>query len=152
MSAELPRPALTPAYRLEATIGETHDLGETRAGRRRIVALTGGTFSGPQIAGELLPGASADYTYRLSTLIETSAPELDWMNKGIFVAVGARRPAGVVYETYLAAEPAWRAHARCRPRLFPETGAPCAGRLRALRKTTDRLGGSERTPGPPPAG
>jgi hypothetical protein len=35
-------------------------------------------------------------------MIETAAPDLDWMNKGIFVAVGARRPAGVVYETYLA--------------------------------------------------
>ncbi len=151
----IPQPSLTLAYRLEATVGDLHDLGETHAGRRRIVPLTGGTFSGPGIAGELLPGASADwqlilpdgtavadirytlrtdsgallyvrshgirhgppevlarivageevapseYTYRLSTLIETAAPELDWMNKGIFVAVGARWPAGVVYETYL---------------------------------------------------
>ena len=38
---------------------------------------------------------------RLSTLIETADPELDWMNKGVFVAVGARQPHAVVYETYL---------------------------------------------------
>jgi len=155
MSEKLPDPSLTLAYRLEATVGETHDLGATHGGRRRIVPLTAGTFSGPGLTGELLGGASADwqllladgtaiadirytlrtddgalvyarsrgirhgppevlarivageavapeeYTYRLSTLLETAAPELDWMNKGIFVAVGARRPAGVVYETYL---------------------------------------------------
>jgi hypothetical protein len=155
MNGEIPHPSLTLAYRLEATIGELHDLGETHAGRRRIAHLTAGSFSGPGIAGELVAGASADwqlilpdgtaiadirytlrtdagallyvrsegirhgppevlarivagedvatgeYTYRLATVIETSAPELDWMNKGIFLAVGARSPAGVVYETYL---------------------------------------------------
>jgi Protein of unknown function (DUF3237) len=52
------------------------------------------------VAGEDV--AAGEYTYRLATTIETAAPELDWMNKGIFVAVGARGPAGVVYETYLA--------------------------------------------------
>ncbi len=157
MSGEMPHPTLTLAYRLQATVGAPHDLGETHAGRRRVVPLTGGTFSGPGLSGELLPGASADwqllladgvaiadirytlrcetgallyarsrgirhgppavlarivagedvapgeYTYRLSTLIETAAPELDWMNKGVFVAVGARRPDAVVYETYLVA-------------------------------------------------
>lgn len=156
MGSEIPTPSLALAYRLEATIGELLDLGETHAGRRRIAHLTGGTFSGPGIAGELVPGASADwqlilpdgtaiadirytlrtdagallyvrshgirhgppgvlarivageevapseYTYRLATAIETASPELDWMNKGVFVAVGARQPAGVVYETYLA--------------------------------------------------
>jgi hypothetical protein len=33
--------------------------------------------------------------------IETAAPGLDWLNKGIFVSVGARQAAGVTYETYL---------------------------------------------------
>ncbi len=156
MSGAIPEPNLTLAYRLEAEIGELLDLGETHAGRRRIAHLTSGRFSGPGLAGELVPGASADwqlllgdgtaiadirytlrtddgallyvrshgirhgppsvlarivageavaageYTYRLATVIETAAPELDWMNKGIFVAVGAREPSGVVYETYLA--------------------------------------------------
>ena len=30
-----------------------------------------------------------------------AAPALDWLNKGVFVAVGGRRPGGVIYETYL---------------------------------------------------
>ena len=57
----LPDPRLTPVYRLEATLGETVDVGDTDHGRQRIVPLTGGTFTGPTINGELLPGASADW-------------------------------------------------------------------------------------------
>jgi muconolactone delta-isomerase len=57
----LPDPRLTPVYRLEATLGEPLDLGDTDHGHRRIVPLTGGTFTGPTIQGKLLPGASADW-------------------------------------------------------------------------------------------
>jgi hypothetical protein len=42
-----------------------------------------------------------EYTFRTTTLIETAAPSLDWMNRGVFVGVGARASSGVVYETYL---------------------------------------------------
>jgi hypothetical protein len=61
MSNDLPEPRLTKVYRLEATLGQPLDLGETVQGYRRIVPLTGGTFTGPQIKGQLLPGASADW-------------------------------------------------------------------------------------------
>jgi muconolactone delta-isomerase len=57
----LPEPRLTRVYRLEATVGPPLELGATAAGRRRIVALTGGTFTGPEISGTLVPGASADW-------------------------------------------------------------------------------------------
>ena len=43
----------------------------------------------------------SEYTFRTSTQIETAAPELDWLNKGVFISVGGRSPGGVVYETYL---------------------------------------------------
>ena len=110
-----------------------------------VVPVTGGTFTGPELNGTLLPGASADwqtvlpdgtalgdirytlqtdggdllyvrsrsvrhgpadvlarlgrgeevdaslYTFRAATRIETAAPDLDWLNKGVFVSVGARR-------------------------------------------------------------
>jgi len=155
MSGPLPEPRVTRVYRLEATLAEPQDLGDLVEGHRRIVPLTGGTFSGPQISGRLLPGASADwqtllpdgtalgdirytlqtdggdllyvqsrgvrhgspevlarlgrgedvdaseYTFRTSTQIETAAPALDWLNKGIFISVAGRQPAGVIYETYL---------------------------------------------------
>jgi Protein of unknown function (DUF3237) len=60
-AVQLPDPRLTPVYRLEATLGEPLELGETTRGRRRIVPLTAGTFTGPEIAGSLVPGASADW-------------------------------------------------------------------------------------------
>jgi hypothetical protein len=28
---------------------------------------------------------------------------LDWLNKGVFISVGSRRPGIVIYETYLVA-------------------------------------------------
>jgi hypothetical protein len=154
---QLPEPRLALVYRLEATVAPPIDLGDVAPGRRRIVALTGGTFTGPEIEGTLLPGASADwqivlpdgtalgdirytlltaggdllyvrsrgvrhgraevlerlgrgedvdpseYTFRTSTQIETAAPQLDWLNKGVFIGVGGRQAGGVVYETYLVA-------------------------------------------------
>ena len=155
MSALLPDPSLRRVYSLEATVGEPLDLGDVAHGRRRIVPLTGGTFTGRELNGPLLPGSSADwqivlpdgtalgdvrytlqtaggdllyvqargvrhgsadvlarlargedvdaseYTFRTSTQIETAAPGLDWLNKGVFISVGARQPDRVIYETYL---------------------------------------------------
>jgi hypothetical protein len=59
--SRLPAPRLTRVYRLEAALGEPLDLGDVSQGRRRIVPLTGGTFTGPDLNGKLLPGASADW-------------------------------------------------------------------------------------------
>jgi Protein of unknown function (DUF3237) len=44
-----------------------------------------------------------EYTFRTSTQIETAAPDLVWLNKGIFISVGGRQAGAVVYETYLVA-------------------------------------------------
>jgi len=64
-SFQLPDPRLTPIYRLEATLGEPIDLVDSGHGHRRIVPLTGGTFTGPAISGKLVPGASADWQFAL---------------------------------------------------------------------------------------
>src|SRR6476659_5651756 len=61
MSIRLPEPRLSLVYRLEAVLGEPLDLGAVAQGHRRIVPQTGGTFTGPEINGKLLPGASADW-------------------------------------------------------------------------------------------
>jgi hypothetical protein len=61
MIIRLPDPRLSKVYRLEASLGQPLDLGDIAAGRRRIVPLVEGTFTGPQLSGTLLPGASADW-------------------------------------------------------------------------------------------
>jgi hypothetical protein len=109
----LPDPRLTPVYRLQATLGQPLDLGAIAQGHRRIVPLTGGSFSGPELNGtppEVLARLgrgedvdASEYTFRTSTQIETAAPALDWLNKGIFISVAGRQPGGVIYETYLVA-------------------------------------------------
>jgi hypothetical protein len=46
---------------------------------------------------------ASEYIFRTSSQIETAARDLDWLNKGVFISVAGRAPAGVVYETYLVA-------------------------------------------------
>jgi hypothetical protein len=77
-SFHLPDARVALVYRLEATVGGPLDLGAAVQGHRRIVPLTGGTFTSREISGTLLPGASAD--------------KLDWLNKGILSSVA--RPPG----------------------------------------------------------
>jgi hypothetical protein len=58
----------------------------------------------PEVLARLGRGEAVDaseYVFRTSTQIETAAPDLDWLNKGVFISVGARQAGGVIYEVYL---------------------------------------------------
>jgi hypothetical protein len=44
---------------------------------------------------------AGEYAFRTSTQIETAAPDLDWLNKGVFIGVAGREAASVIYGTYL---------------------------------------------------
>ncbi|MEK6245108.1 MAG: DUF3237 domain-containing protein [Pseudomonadota bacterium] len=44
--------------RLEVTLEPARELGETPLGKRRIIGITGGAFSGPRLAGKILPGGA----------------------------------------------------------------------------------------------
>ena len=75
------------------------DGGELLYGRSRGVR-----HGSAEVLARLARGEDVDareYTFRTATEIETAAPELDWLNKGVFISVGGRRPGGVTYETYL---------------------------------------------------
>ncbi len=48
-------PELEFLYRATVALGETIDVGETALGNRRIIPISGGTFEGPEIRGEVLP-------------------------------------------------------------------------------------------------
>ena len=44
--------------KIEVALEPVRDLGETPLGRRRIIGITGGTFSGPRLSGKVLPGGA----------------------------------------------------------------------------------------------
>ena len=58
MINELPDPVLTQVYCLKAVTGPPVDFGDVLVGHRRVMPLVGGTFSGPELNGSLLPGGS----------------------------------------------------------------------------------------------
>jgi hypothetical protein len=56
----LPEPRLRHVYRLDAVLAPPLELGETPAGKRRVIALTSGTATGPDgFQADLVAGASA---------------------------------------------------------------------------------------------
>jgi len=65
-------PRLEFVFSAHVTVGKPLDLGDVGKGGRRVVPITGGTFSGPRLRGEVLPGG-ADW----QVLRGASAAELD---------------------------------------------------------------------------
>ena len=45
---------------LNVTLGEAYTVGETQAGKRHVIPITGGTFEGPLLRGSIINGG-ADY-------------------------------------------------------------------------------------------
>src|SRR4029077_4055429 len=46
---------------------------------------------------------ASEEIFRTSTQIETAAPALDWLSKGVLISVGGRPPGAVICETHLVA-------------------------------------------------
>jgi hypothetical protein len=85
-------------------LGDIRYTLQTDAGQLLYVQSRGVRHGPPEVLARLARGdevAASEYTFRTSTQIETAVPELDWLNKGVFVGVAGRQPAGVVYEVYL---------------------------------------------------
>jgi hypothetical protein len=49
---------LQPLLRAEITLAPPQELGDTPQGRRRIIGITGGRFSGERLSGRVLPGGA----------------------------------------------------------------------------------------------
>ena len=87
-------------------LGEIRYTLETDGGALLYVQSRGVRHGSAAVLERLSRGEDVDaseYIFRTSTRIETASPELDWLNKGVFVGVGGRRPGSVIYETYLVA-------------------------------------------------
>jgi Protein of unknown function (DUF3237) len=85
-------------------LGDIRYTLQTDGGDLLYVQSRGVRHGSPEVLARLARGEDVDareYTFRTSTQIETAAPALDWLNKGVFISVGARQPDRVIYETYL---------------------------------------------------
>ena len=100
-------PQLTFAFEVRATVAAPTEVGQVPHGRRRIVAITGGTFEGPRIKGKVVPGGAdwqmiqPDGFSELDTryTLETDKGQLIYVqNKGI------RHAAPEVMKRLLAGE------------------------------------------------
>jgi Protein of unknown function (DUF3237) len=49
---------LQPLFKAEIALATPQELGETPQGRRRIIAITGGRFSGARLSGRVLAGGA----------------------------------------------------------------------------------------------
>jgi Protein of unknown function (DUF3237) len=85
-------------------LGDIRYTLQTDGGALLYVQSHGVRHGGADVLERLARGEDVDaseYTFRTSTRIETAEPELDWLNKGVFISVGGRQPGRVIYETYL---------------------------------------------------
>jgi len=51
-----PAPTLEYAFTASVLVAPPVEMGQADGGRKRFIAITGGTVSGPMLAGEVLPG------------------------------------------------------------------------------------------------
>ena len=49
---------LIPLFKAEISLAPPQELGDTPQGRRRIIGITGGRFSGERLSGRVLPGGA----------------------------------------------------------------------------------------------
>jgi len=64
---------LEPLLRAEITLAPPQELGDTPHGRRRVVAITGGSFRGERLSGRVLPGGADWQLIRADGVAELDA-------------------------------------------------------------------------------
>ncbi len=112
-------PSAEFVMRLTVSLGRWYDVGETPEGYRRVIPITGGTFEGPKLRGEIMKGG-ADWQlirgYRTSLEAIYSIKTED----GVYIHI---RNKGVAYDgpdengessSYLMASPQFEAPAGSR--------------------------------------
>ena len=65
-------PELEYVVRLHVTLDQAFTVGDTGKGTRTVIPITGGTFEGPSLKGEVLPGG-ADYQMQCDGRTEIEA-------------------------------------------------------------------------------
>ena len=88
------------------TLGDVRYTLKTDDGELLCVRSQGVRHGGAEVLARLGRREEIDeseYVFRTATQIETAAPDLDWLNKGVFISVAGRQLGGVIYEVYLVA-------------------------------------------------
>ena len=108
VSAQQPvTPKLTFAFEVRATVGAPMEVGQVAQGRRRIVAITGGTFEGPGLRGKVMNGGADWQIIRADGFTELDTRYTLETDKGQIIYVqnpGMRHAAPDVMKRLLAGE------------------------------------------------
>jgi Protein of unknown function (DUF3237) len=72
-NTELSPPNLEFVFEAHVTVDPPLDLGDVAKGGRRIIPITGGDFSGPQIRGKVIPGGADWQVLRSDGVAELEA-------------------------------------------------------------------------------
>ena len=120
-------PSLEYAATLSVLIADPIDIGPTPEGHRRIIPITGGTLSGPRMAGRVLPGGADYQTLHTAELTQLEARYAVELEDGAVVSVdnaAIRSGSPEALARIAAGEPVDPAeiYFRCFPRL--RTSAP----------------------------
>lgn len=102
-------PQLEFAMQLKVTIDEAYSCGETQHGQRIVIPITGGTFEGPKIKGNILSGG-ADYQLvnKVQDRTELEAIYCIKTDDGICIHV---RNKGIIANGYFKCAPQFEAPA-----------------------------------------
>ena len=98
---------LRPLLRAEITLAPPQELGDTPQGRRRIIGITGGRFTGERLSGRVLPGGADWQVIRPDGFTELDTRYTLETDKGQIVYVqnkGIRHAPADVMKRLLAGE------------------------------------------------
>ena len=102
-----PAPGLVFAFELRVKVAAPVEVGQLAGGRRRIVAILGGTFEGPTIKGKVVPGGADWQMIRADGFSELDTRYMLETDKGQIVYVqnaGIRHAEPAVMEKLLRGE------------------------------------------------
>jgi hypothetical protein len=77
-------------FKAEITLAPPQELGDTPQGRRRIIGITGGRFSGERLSGRVLPGGADWQVIRADGVAELDARYTLETNDGALIYVRNR--------------------------------------------------------------
>ncbi len=124
---ELPTPRLEFIFAARVSVATPLELGDVGKGGRRIVAITGGNFSGPQLRGEVLPGGADWQVLRSDGVAELEARYTLRTEDGALIYVrnqALRHGPAEVMAALAAGRPVEPNAYYFRGATFFETGAP----------------------------